>query len=208
MVFYFKSEVVIPPYTIFMGIDKFENEDLIKFGWPEDVWFHVDKVSSAHVYLRLPKGHTIDDIPSAVLDDCAHLVKANSIQGNKMNNIGIVYTLWENLKKTGDMEVGQIGFHKRKEVRTMVVEKKINEVVNRLNRTKEERFPDLRLEREQRDQEERDDKRKELQAKTQQEKEDERHRKEEAQTRSYTNLMKTENMKSNKDGESDSDDFM
>lgn len=33
-----------------------------------------------------------------------------------MNNIGIVYTLWENLKKTGDMEVGQIGFHKRKEV--------------------------------------------------------------------------------------------
>ena len=47
----------------------------------------------------------------------------------------------------------------------MVVEKKINEVVNRLNRTKEERFPDLRLEREQRDQEERDDKRKELQAK-------------------------------------------
>ena len=46
----------------------------------------------------------------------------------------------------------------------MVVEKKINEVVNRLNRTKEERFPDLRLEREQRDQEERDDKRKELQA--------------------------------------------
>lgn len=29
------------------------DEDLIKWGWPEDVWFHVDKVSSAHVYLRL-----------------------------------------------------------------------------------------------------------------------------------------------------------
>lgn len=29
------------------------DEHLIKWGWPEDVWFHVDKVSSAHVYLRL-----------------------------------------------------------------------------------------------------------------------------------------------------------
>jgi len=31
----------------------FSDEDLIKWGWPEDVWFHVDKLSSAHVYLRL-----------------------------------------------------------------------------------------------------------------------------------------------------------
>lgn len=32
---------------------KFIDEELIKWGWPEDVWFHVDKHSSAHVYLRL-----------------------------------------------------------------------------------------------------------------------------------------------------------
>ncbi|XP_035178547.1 coiled-coil domain-containing protein 25 isoform X2 [Oxyura jamaicensis] len=31
------------------------DEDLIKYGWPEDIWFHVDKLSSAHVYLRLHK---------------------------------------------------------------------------------------------------------------------------------------------------------
>lgn len=36
--------------------------------------------------------------------------------GNKMNNIAIVYTLWSNLKKTADMEVGQVGFHSNKEV--------------------------------------------------------------------------------------------
>lgn len=29
------------------------DEELIKWGWPEDVWFHVDEMSSAHVYLRL-----------------------------------------------------------------------------------------------------------------------------------------------------------
>lgn len=28
---------------------QFENEDLIKYAYPEDVWFHVDKLSSAHV---------------------------------------------------------------------------------------------------------------------------------------------------------------
>lgn len=47
----------------------------------------------------------------------------------------------------------------------MKVEKRINEIVNRLNKTKTERFPDLRVEREQRDQEEREDKRKEMQEK-------------------------------------------
>ena len=44
MVFYFTSNVSDPPTTLFMGRDKYENEDLIKYGWPEDVWFHVDKV--------------------------------------------------------------------------------------------------------------------------------------------------------------------
>lgn len=31
-----------------MGKDKYENEDLIKYGHPEDCWFHVDDLSSAH----------------------------------------------------------------------------------------------------------------------------------------------------------------
>lgn len=37
--------------------------------------------------------------------------------GCKMNNINVVYTPWSNLKKTADMDVGQIGFHRQKEVR-------------------------------------------------------------------------------------------
>ena len=57
------------------------DEDLIKFAWPQDVWFHVDKLSSAHVYLRMPDGMTWDQIPEPLLVDCAQLVKANSIKG-------------------------------------------------------------------------------------------------------------------------------
>lgn len=43
--------------------------------------FHVDDLSSAHVYLRLPEGATLDDIPEDTLEDCCQLVKHNSIQG-------------------------------------------------------------------------------------------------------------------------------
>lgn len=57
----------------------------------------------------------IDDIPTAVLEDAAQLVKANSIQGNKMNDVDVIYTMWTNLKKTDGMEVGQVGIHKEKE---------------------------------------------------------------------------------------------
>jgi hypothetical protein len=93
-----------PAITIYMGKDKFESpcvrhpwlfiaisidptsdEDLIKYAWPQDVWFHVDKLSSAHVYLRMPEGMTWDKIPEAALIDCAQLVKANSIEGELLD---------------------------------------------------------------------------------------------------------------------------
>ncbi|KAL1899742.1 hypothetical protein Cpir12675_001241 [Ceratocystis pirilliformis] len=37
MVYYFTSKVVDPPANIYVGKDKFENEDLIAYGWNEDV---------------------------------------------------------------------------------------------------------------------------------------------------------------------------
>lgn len=91
------------------------------------------------------KGQIIDDIPSAVIEDAAQLVKANSINGNKMNNVDIVYTMWENLKKTAGMDVGQVSFYKDKDVRKIRVEKRINDTVNRLNKTKHEEHPGYQL---------------------------------------------------------------
>eukprot|EP00088_Acartia_fossae_P014550 TRINITY_DN17802_c0_g1_i2.p1 TRINITY_DN17802_c0_g1~~TRINITY_DN17802_c0_g1_i2.p1 ORF type:complete len:177 (-),score=13.57 TRINITY_DN17802_c0_g1_i2:47-577(-) len=158
MVFYFTSNVVDPPVTLFMGRDKYENEDLIKWGWPEDVWFHVDKLSSAHVYLRLAEGQTIDTVPKVVIEEAAQLVKANSIEGCKLNDVDVVYTLWENLHKTESMEVGQIGFHKQKAVKKTRVAKKDNTIINRLKKTKVEKKVDFRAERERRDKLERESK--------------------------------------------------
>lgn len=168
----------------------------------------MDNVSSAHVYLRLQKGQTLDDIQNDVLVDACQLVKANSINGNKMNNIDIVYTMWENLKKAPSMDVGQVSFHNPKQVRKMRVEKRINEVVNRLNKTKIETHPDFRGEREARDASERQDKKKVMKDQKDREKEAERKRLEESQTRSYASLHKEEKMTTNYDANNDSDDFM
>ncbi|XP_043280304.1 coiled-coil domain-containing protein 25 [Venturia canescens] len=209
MVFFFESDVVQPPVTLFMGLDKHENEDLIKWGWPEDVWFHVDKFSSAHVYLRLRLGQTIDDIPNAVLEDAAQLVKANSIEGNKANDVDVVYTMWSNLKKTPGMEVGQVGFHKEKEVRKIHVSKRINSIVNRINKTRRTEQPNLRAEREERDRKEREDKKKLLREQKEREKMDEKRRQEEAEMRSYSSLFSKSSMTTNTETSGyDSDDFM
>ncbi|MCD9645864.1 Coiled-coil domain-containing protein 25 [Datura stramonium] len=199
MVFYFKARPEAGDYTIFMGLDKYENEELIKYGFPEDIWFHVDKMSSAHVYLRLNKGQTYDDIPEGVLEDCAQLVKANSIQGNKVNNIDVVYTPWQNLKKTASMDVGQVSFHNPKMVRTVRVEKRINEIVNRLNRTKVERKPDLKAEREAVNAAERAERKQQLREKKRREDMDRLEKERQAEMRSYKNLMVADKMTSNKD---------
>ncbi|XDG03246.1 hypothetical protein ABKA04_002861 [Annulohypoxylon sp. FPYF3050] len=153
MVYYFKSNVVDPPAFVYVGKDKFENEELIKYGWEEDVCgyhgqFHVDKLSSAHIYLRLNEGDTWDDIPQDLLTDLAQLTKANSIEGNKKDNITIIYTPWSNLKKDGSMAVGQVSFKDQRKVKKILVPTRENVIINRLNKTKVEQHPDLQQERE------------------------------------------------------------
>ncbi|KAN0118408.1 protein of unknown function (DUF814) domain containing protein [Russula decolorans] len=148
MVLFFTSTVFDPPVTIYMGRDKAENEELIKYAWPQDIWFHVDKLSSAHVYLRLPESiSSWEAIPEPLLVDCAQLVKANSIEGNKRNDLTIIYTPADNLKKTGDMVVGQVSFHNDKRVKRIHIAKRENAIVNRLNKTKAERVVDHEAER-------------------------------------------------------------
>ncbi|CED85552.1 Predicted coiled-coil protein [Phaffia rhodozyma] len=139
MVVFFTSNVVDPPATIYMGKDKVENEDLIKYGTKEDIWFHVDKLSSAHVYLRIPSSLPYgdwDNLPEKLLIDLGQLVKANSIEGNKKNNITIIYTPWDNLKKTGDMATGAVSFHSDKRVKRVYISTRDNAIVNRLVKTK------------------------------------------------------------------------
>lgn len=143
MVYYFKSvgsdkSFEDSPRLLYMGKDKMENEDLIKYGLDDDVWFHVDNLSSAHVYLRLEPGEKWDQIPEAILVDCAQLTKANSIQGNKRDNVTVIYTPWRNLRKTKGMADGEVGFKNEKSVKKIHIQFRENSVINRLQKTREE----------------------------------------------------------------------
>lgn len=84
MVYYFTSQC--GSYTLLMGENQQENEEMIKYGLPEDVWFHVDDLSSAHVYLRQKPTDSkrLDDLDPQLVLQCASLVKANSIAGCKV----------------------------------------------------------------------------------------------------------------------------
>ena len=136
-----------PEMIIYMGRDKFENEELIKYAWPDrDIWFHVEDLSSAHVYLRLPHGVTdYSQIPDEIVQECAQLTKANSIQGCKKASCGINYTWANNLKKTIGMEVGAVSFHNSKMVNRISINKD-KDIIKRIMKTKAEANPNFELE--------------------------------------------------------------
>ncbi|KAI8678945.1 hypothetical protein NCS55_00617100 [Fusarium keratoplasticum] len=205
MVYYFTSSVVDPPGFIYVGKDKFENEDLIKFGWDEDV--------CAHIYLRMKEGQQWDALPEELVMDLAQLTKANSIEGNKKDNITVIYTPWSNLKKDGSMAVGQVGFKDQRKVKRVLVPQRENPIVNRLNKTKVEQKPDFKQEK--------DDRLKELrrqdQAAQQQRRKEEARQAQEWKEKkwqkdhAYDDLFTDENMaaSSNQDRNEDwEDDFM
>ncbi|KAL7466468.1 hypothetical protein ACHAXS_006767 [Conticribra weissflogii] len=209
MVFYFTTRC--GSYTIYMGKDKYENEDLIKYGLPEDCWFHVDDLSSAHVYLRLKPGMTLDDIPEECLTDCCSLVKANSIQGCKKSSVYVVYTRWKNLKKvsllcslTSSMVDGQVGFHRPENVRRVKVEKN-NPIVNALNKTKKELYPDLSKEQQNRLREIQLEMKEKRKAEEKQKKLEDLEKARIKEERSYDRIMNESNMTSNTDMQATAD---
>ena len=112
---------------------------MLKYGYENDIWFHVDGLSSATSIYACKGSWTFDNIPQAVLTDCCQIVKANSIEGNKKNNVKIVYTPFNNLKKEQGHDVGQVTFHSTKMIKFITVDRRNNEIVNRLNKTKEEK---------------------------------------------------------------------
>lgn len=94
------------------------------------------------MYLRLHGDEGgIRNIPPLVLADCAQLVKANSIEGNKIKSgkVRIVYTAWENLHKTRGMETGQVGFHDMRKCYYTDVMQRENAIINRLEKTRVEK---------------------------------------------------------------------
>mmetsp|Transcript_25183 Transcript_25183/g.57125 ORF Transcript_25183/g.57125 Transcript_25183/m.57125 type:complete len:233 (+) Transcript_25183:83-781(+) len=205
MVFFFTCSD--PQYVVYMGKDKFENEELLKYGFPEDVWFHVDKLSSAHVYLRLPPGSVdlmnvkdkatakqilidaVASVPEKIIQEMAQLTKANSIEGSKAHEVDIVYTPFLNLKKEERMDTGQVGF-KDEAFRTLLKHvERDREMVKILEKSRDERKVDFAKEKEQRDTEERARRRKVNEQEKQRQKEEASQHAVEKELKSYTALQ-------------------
>eukprot|EP00656_Telonema_subtile_P000709 TRINITY_DN10342_c0_g1_i1.p1 TRINITY_DN10342_c0_g1~~TRINITY_DN10342_c0_g1_i1.p1 ORF type:complete len:280 (+),score=85.14 TRINITY_DN10342_c0_g1_i1:92-931(+) len=206
--------------TVYMGRDKFENEDLIQHGWPEDIWFHVDDYSSAHVYLRLPKGPlrkvwketgTLDHLPEGILHDLCVLTKNNSIDGSKQHEVDIVYTAWENLNKRQDMDVGTIGFVKSKAVIKVTKVKKNKEDAKRIEKTKsEDTAVDFQGERERRDVAEIAERKDRARKQKKHDEQLKRSQQEEKEKRSYDRIFSEESLNNTRNATRmvDEDDFM
>jgi hypothetical protein len=131
-------------------VDRSQNEDLIQWGWRSDLWFHVEGLSSAHVYLRVPLETAMecgcaqrcacimDKIPEEVVEEMCQLVKANSIEGCKRASCPVVYTPHSNLHKDQTtMKDGAVGFHTASMRRVRLVEKDRG-LVKRLEKTRTE----------------------------------------------------------------------
>lgn len=142
MVYYFK---ISEGNMVYMGKDKHENEDLIKYAWSSDIWFHADKHSSAHIYLRLKDSETFENIPCSIIAKMCQLTKMNSIEGNKKKMIDIIYTPAKNLKKTEQMEIGSVYYYNKKNVKKIEKVLKKKELIKKMLKTKKELFPDLQM---------------------------------------------------------------
>lgn len=167
---------------------------------PEDVWFHVDDLSSAHVYLRLKPGMTMDDIPKDCITDCCSLVKANSIAGCKQAASWIIYTRWKNLKKEQGFAPGQVTYHRPENVRRLKIEKN-NPIVRQLEKSKREVTDTAILAKEQQDRlrEIQQEKKAKYKADEKARKLLELERKKEKEARSYDRIMHDDKMTSNAD---------
>ena len=198
-----------PKFIIYLGKDKYENEDLIKYGLPTDIWFHVDKFSSAHVYLRLPPDVTIDKIPKQVMSECLQLVKDGSKDGRKQEKVSVVYTPWYNLKKTQGMEIGEVGFKNEKDVHHIQNVTKDKDLLKKLMRTWVEKEVDLAAERKAYDLEEKNKQIKKRDEQKKKEKEDAKKYKEELKEKRFEYIDEIGKEQTNKNQTEDlEEDFM
>ena len=140
------------PYVVYMGADSDENDQLIEWGWKSDVWFHVDSLSSAHVYLRVPietalcDGCLLDKIPEEAIEEMCQLVKQNSIAGCKAASVKVVYTPHSNLRKDSGMKEGQVGFHSSA-LRRLRLTERDRAMVKTIEKTRTEKKVDFQREK-------------------------------------------------------------
>ena len=121
-------------FKIFTGIDAKENDLLARWGWEEDILFHVGNLPGGHVYLRtnqvinkklfkkirkLSDFESMMGIPANVIEECLQITKQYSSRGRKEKVAQIHITPWLNVKKMDGDNPGTVLFTDHSLVKTL-----------------------------------------------------------------------------------------
>lgn len=81
-------------YTLLIGKNKFENEEMIKTSSPNDLWFHLDNLSSPFIILQTGG----DSIPKKYLNYIGTLFR--DYKNGLPSRYTVIYTEIKNVKLT------------------------------------------------------------------------------------------------------------
>ena len=82
-------------YTILIGKNKLENDTLIRNSEPNDLWFHLDNMSSPHIVLKTNG----DLIPKKYINSILSLFPLHK-SGLKFTKFKVIYTEIKNIQLT------------------------------------------------------------------------------------------------------------
>jgi predicted ribosome quality control (RQC) complex YloA/Tae2 family protein len=85
--------------TYVVGQNQHENHGLLDAAEPDDIWFHIDGISSAHVVARVPAGLSRKE-RGKLIKQGAVLCKNNTHKVVSQKNTPIVYTSCRHVEKT------------------------------------------------------------------------------------------------------------
>jgi len=100
----------IKDLNVYIGENAQDNWDIITRSKQNDIWFHLDGLSSPHVILEVADLKTI---PKQILIKCCNLCKEYS-KYKTLNKINVIYTEVKNISKSGT--VGTVITKKTKKI--------------------------------------------------------------------------------------------
>jgi predicted ribosome quality control (RQC) complex YloA/Tae2 family protein len=84
-----------------IGLNKYDNDEMIDKASPQDIWFHANNISSCHVICKIPDYENIcKKAIKYIAKMGALLCKNNTSKLKGVSNIEFVYCTVKNLTKT------------------------------------------------------------------------------------------------------------
>lgn len=99
-------------FTVFVGKNNRQNDQIIKMSRDEDIWLHVHNCAGSHVLLRVESGQNVTD---EIIFECAKLAKQHSVAKDS-SKVGVIYTQAKNLKKPPAAPLGYVTYKNEKEI--------------------------------------------------------------------------------------------